>query len=496
MVIISKGCSYLGLHEQGDAKVDSVSAHDVVDVESGLATGLGEVEGAADVVLLEDLAEGSLVLLGELDDLDLDLLLRVGLDELLDLGPGGVQLVAEGGDVVDDLGEPGLGDVAAKEETLARLGHAEVHGGLEGGPVGLDEVLAEAGDLTGGGHLDAEERIGAGETGPGELGDLGGKVVTLDSHEVGGLGNLLANEGLGGDVDEVGAEDLADEGEGSGGTEVALDDLELRLTTLGAVGLDDLHVEGAGDLPGLGDLLGNLLDALHGGAVEGGGGQNKGGVTRVNTGLLDVLGNGVDDELALGGNTVDVDLLGALDELGDDDGVVRGDAAGGLELVLEVLLASDHRHGGTRQDVAGADQDGVANLIGKLLGSLDRGELLPGGLVHADAVEDLGELLTVLGLVNVLGVGTQNLGPTCLLKSERDVLGQLAAHRHHHTRGVLELVDIHDSLKAEFIKVNLFSRIEIGAHGLWVILWRKRSADEWQRIKMQKERICEKRSEA
>jgi len=259
--MINEG-TYLGLHEEGNAEVDSVTAHNVVLVKLGLATGLGQVEDSTDVVLLEDLTESTLVVLGELDDLDGDVVLAGLLDVVLDLGVGSEELVAKGVQVVDNGSQGRLVDVTAEENTLTRLRHAEVHGGLKRSPVGLDQVLTEAGNLTGGGHLNAEEGVSTGQTGPGELRHLGGKVVTLLAHEVNGLGDITADKSLGGNVNEVGTQNLADEGEGTRGTEVALDDLELGLSTL-LIGLDDLHVEGTGDVPGLGDLLGNLLDTGH-----------------------------------------------------------------------------------------------------------------------------------------------------------------------------------------------------------------------------------------
>ena len=102
-----------------------------------------------------------------------------------------------------------------------------------------------------------------------------------------GLGDLLVYESLCGHVDEILAEDLADERERPGGAEVALNYLELRLPAGRIIGLDDLmwglgvvgrakeinrirrdwgiylHVEGASNLPGLGHLLGNVFYAIH-----------------------------------------------------------------------------------------------------------------------------------------------------------------------------------------------------------------------------------------
>lgn len=158
--------AYLRLHEERNAKVNGISAHNVVNVLSSLSTLQGKVENTTDIVLLEDLTEGTLIIGGELNDFDLDVALARLLEVGLDVLAGGVELVAHGGEVVDDLGEPLLVDFAAKEQTFAGLGHAEVHGGLERGPVGLDEVFTEAGDFAGGGHFHPQEGVGAGESSP------------------------------------------------------------------------------------------------------------------------------------------------------------------------------------------------------------------------------------------------------------------------------------------------------------------------------------------
>ncbi|ROV99906.1 hypothetical protein VMCG_06224 [Cytospora schulzeri] len=444
-------------------KVDRVSSHNIIDIHHRLAPSTGKVEHTTDVVLLEHLTEGTLVLLGELDHLDGDLLLRRRLDEVLDLLVRGEQLVAQGGEVVDDLGQPLLLQLTAEEETLAGLGHAEVHGGLERRPVSLDQVLAEAGHLTSGGHLDAKEGVGTGKTGPGELRNLGGKVVALDGHQVGWLGNVLADERLGGDVNEVGTQDLADEGERSRGTQVALNDLQLRLTAFGILSLDDLHVERTSDVPGLGNLLGNLLDTAQDLVIQRGGRKNQSSITRVDTSLLNVLTDGMDNELALGSNTVDVELLRALDELADDDRVVGRDIAGSLKLVLELILAVNDSHGGTGQDVTGSDEHRVADLVSELLSRLDGGELLPCGLVKANAIEDGRELLSVLSLVDILGVSTENVGLSSLLEAQSDVLRQLSTDGDNDTVGTLKFVDIHNTLVAQLLEVQLVSSIEVSA---------------------------------
>jgi len=452
----------LGLHEERHAEVDGVAAHDIVFVDHAAGTTLGQVEGATDVVLLKDLAEGTLVLLGELDDLDLDGAVLAGLLEVtLDILVGGVELVAERVEVVHDLGEVGGSGVTAEEETLTGLWQAEVHLTLDADPVGLDEILTESGHLTSGRHLDTEVGVGTGKTSPGELRNLDSQVVTVNLHEVDGLGDVGVGDGASGDINEVGTENLGGEGERTGGTEVALDDLEQALAAFRVVGVDDLHVEGTGNVPGLGDLLSDDLDTLDGGGRKVGRGEDERGISRVNTGVLDVLTDGVNKQLAVRGNSVDVDLAGALNELGDDNRVVRRDAGGGKKLVLKLSLGPDDGHGSAGQNVRRANEDRVLDAVSELLSVLVRGKLLPGRLVNTNGVEDRRELVSVLSLVDVERVSTQDVGLASFLELQSDVLGQLAADRDDNTRGVLKLVNVHHTLVAELFEVEAVGEVVV-----------------------------------
>jgi hypothetical protein len=93
-------------------------------------------------------------------------------------------------------------------------------------------------------------------------------------------------------------------------------------------------------------------------------------------------------------------------------------------------------------------------------------EFAPGRLVNTDRVENGRELLTVFGLVNVLGVGTENLGLAAFLELEGDVLRELATDRDDDTRSSFKFVDIHDTFVREFLKVELVRNIEICAVSL------------------------------
>ena len=117
----------------------------------------------------------------------------------------------------------------------------------------------------------------------------------------------------------------------------------------------------------------------------------------------------------------------------------------------------DDAHSSTRQDVTGSDENGIVDLIGECFGFSKGGEFLPRRLINPDTIKDLGEFVSVLRLVNVLGAKTladkivrntsepktyqrirsQDVSFTSFLKPEGDVLGQLATDGNHNATGLL-----------------------------------------------------------
>ena len=129
----------------------------------------------------------------------------------------------------------------------------------------------------------------------------------------------------------------------------------------------------------------------------------------MDAGLLDVLGDGVRHKRAVARDGVNVDFLGAFDELCDHDGVLGRDVGGAREVVGELRGGKGDIHGGAREDVGGADEDGVADVGGKGGGRGGVSELLPRGLINANPVKNLRKLESVLGHVNRHGARAQHV---------------------------------------------------------------------------------------
>mmetsp|Transcript_52065 Transcript_52065/g.136855 ORF Transcript_52065/g.136855 Transcript_52065/m.136855 type:complete len:461 (-) Transcript_52065:504-1886(-) len=368
----------LDVGEEADGEVNSLAA-DEVAVGDGAVVGLrvAHVDDEVDHALRE-----------EVDAVGLEL--RVGLVEQphLEAALGEEAVGAGRAPEGEAQAEKGLGRVEELELGVERadadvdvlLGDLEA-GGEHGGEDGVVLVLAKGGDLARGGHLDSEHGVGAEEAREGEHGRLDADVLEVEQRDVGGR-HLLAGHDARGELDEVDLERLGDKGEGARRAHVGLDHLDIVVLR------EQLQVEGARDRESLGDLARDALDAADRLNVELLSGQDERGVARVDARVLDVLGDGVVDDVALLGDGIDLDLLGALDELRDDDGVVGRDVTRHLEELDQVSVGEDHLHGGAREDIRGADKARVADAAAEGLGLVDGGELRPLGLVDADGVED------------------------------------------------------------------------------------------------------------
>ena len=460
----------LDVGDETDVEVNSGTAHDVTSGNLVLAGGvLADVDDHSDIAL-SDLLEGggstglgavSLIILidGLLHDADFNTL---GLEE-----GGGTRgtkkLVTK---VLEDLGTAPelITECVAgnrKKGVLVFGGELELgrdHGLHEGLVLGI----AEASDLPGRGHLYAKVGIGTAETSKGEHGSLDADVVNVKKGDAVGL-DLETAHRLGGKRDEVVVEGLTDEREGSACSEVALNDLDV--VVLG----HELDVEGTGDLKGAGDHAGISLDLSNSVGHELLGGEDDGSVTTVDTGVLQMLADGVVEDGTLVGNGIELNLLGAKDELGNDDGLVSGNISSEAKEVAKLVLVCGDAHGSTGQDETGADKDRESDLVGELNGLILGLEDGPGRLVEAHAVKHVRELTTILSTLNVPGGGAEDVGAEVIERSS-EVVGDLSTDGNDDAGGSFPLVDIEDTLKGELLEVKAVTLVVIGTDSLGVVV--------------------------
>ncbi|GIX61719.1 uncharacterized protein BcabD6B2_11540 [Babesia caballi] len=351
------------------------------------------------------------------------------------------------------------GGTSSEAASLTRWMNAHPTGehGLE---QGLVLVEAEPNDLASGLHVNANERVRRIEAIKRKDGHLHSHVVNV--HELDVVDpRRSTHHHTGGLVNEVDVQSLGDEGESARSAQVALDDLDFVVLA------EVLHVEGATDVQVARQLLRDLLHAPVGAHEDVLSGQNEGGVAGVGPGVLHVLADGVVEDDALRGDAVDLDLLGVLDELGNHDRVLAVDHRGGLQKSLEVLEGDDDAHGGAGQDVRGPHEHGEGRLHAELLSSLQRGEFLPGGLVDAQDVAHLRELVAVLAAVDGLDAGAED-GEAQAVQLAGEVVGSLAAHGNDDALGSLELINGVNHLSRELLEVQTVADVVVSGDSLGV----------------------------
>ena len=84
----------------------------------------------------------------------------------------------------------------------------------------------------------------------------------------------------------------------------------------------------------------------------------------MDAGFFDVFHDAGEVDVGAVAEGVNVDFDGVVEEAVDEDGVVGGDFGGSLDVVGEGGFVVDDFHAAAAEDVGGADEDGVADVVG------------------------------------------------------------------------------------------------------------------------------------
>ena len=136
---------------------------------------------------------------------------------------------------------------------------------------------------------------------------------------------------------------------------------------------------------------------------------------------------------------VDVDLLGAVNELGHNNRMQRRDGGSSRKVVFESRFLVNNVHGGTGKNVRWANENripvvpvselgwsnegsnDVPNTSRKRFRSLNTRYFSPFWLVDANLVKDRRELMAVLCHIDIVGVRSEHLDTT-LFETQCDIL--------------------------------------------------------------------------
>ena len=185
--------------------------------------------------------------------------------------------------------------------------------------------------------------------------------------------------------------------------------------------------------------------------------------------MLDMLHDAGDEYILAVAYCIHLELL-AQNVFVDQHGRLLVYLDGGAQIETQRLLVADDLHGAAAQHEARTHQYGITDTLGGGNARLDVGDGFGLRLRYADLVHDALEALAVLGVVDGLDVGSDDLDAQ-LGQRLGQIYGCLSAERYHDTVGMLQLNDIHDVLYRQGLEVEFVADRIVGRYGFGVVVY-------------------------
>jgi len=164
---------------------------------------------------------------------------------------------------------------------------------------------------------------------------------------------------------------------------------------------------------------------------------------------------------------VDVQLGRVAEELVDQDRVLLGGLDGLLDTGLQAALVVDDPHRAAAEDERRPDQQRIPELAGDLQRVLIAGGRIALRLEQAELLDELVEALAVLGQIDAVGRGADDLDAG-LLQGHGQLQRRLAAELDDDAVGLLLLDDGHHVFESERLEVQPVRRVVVRADRLGV----------------------------
>ena len=181
----------------------------------------------------------------------------------------------------------------------------------------------------------------------------------------------------------------------------------------------------------------------------------------MHAGLLDVLHDRADHDVAAVADRVDVDLDRVLDEAVDQR--VRRDRRG-----AHVVLVVADAHGAAAEHVARAHEHRVADALGRLDGAVGVVRDAPGRRLEAELAEQVAEALPVLGQVDRARAACRGCGTPAASRPSARRSGVCPPNCTTTPIGLLALDHREHVLERERLEVEAVGGVVVGRDGLRV----------------------------
>ena len=309
----------------------------------------------------------------------------------------------------------------------------------------LVEIVTDTSHLTGRRHIHAQHRVSLLKTCKRELRWLHTYVIQVERTLLRSC-RMLAEHNLRSEFYEVNLQHLRHEWKTTWSTQVALYDLNLVLLS------EELDIERTGNLKRTGNLAGNLLDPSYSLHIKFLRRELDSGITGVHASILDMLRNGISENLTLIRYSIELDFLTPVHEFTDDHRMLLRYIWRKRKEPSELFLIVANVHGSTWKHIRRTHEDRETYLIDELVYVIHSRKLAPLRLIHAQRIYDAWEFISIFGLVNVASLGSENRD-SWLVQPEGQVIRNLTAHWNDYSMRILQFDDIHNSFISKLIEI-------------------------------------------
>ena len=188
----------------------------------------------------------------------------------------------------------------------------------------------------------------------------------------------------------------------------------------------------------------------------------------MHAGFFDVFHDAGDEYVFAVAQSVDIDFGGIFEETIDQDwAFLRRVSHRFAHVVFDHVSAVGDDHGASAEDVAGADQDRVAEFLRDGQGAFDSRGGTAGRLRDVELLKQAAEAVTVFGEIDGVGIGADDRYAVGFQR-QGQIERRLSAELHNDAVGLLGLEDVEDVLKSEGFEVQPVGRVVVSRHSLRV----------------------------
>src|SRR6476660_3744901 len=169
--------------------------------------------------------------------------------------------------------------------------------------------------------------------------------------------------------------------------------------------------------------------------------------------FLDVLHNSGDQHIFGIGQRVYVNFRRIFQEPIDEYGPFLRENHCLAHIAPDRLFLVGNYHGTAAKYVTGTDEHRISYMPRYFARTFHTGRSPVFGTWNTESLEQLAKELTVLGQIDVFGIGADD-GNAQFFQRDRQIQGSLPSELHDHTVGLFRVIDIQHMLESEWFKIQ------------------------------------------